>query len=102
MTQVNRDNVLQVRNAIKQQMEELHRTLLIANLDAVVRPCGRDPISADATPQFNNKIRQVLKAHWEHHAELQEAVDRLTDSAYRYGYTEDDLERSFTRVEATS
>lgn len=100
MTQVNRDNVLAVRSAIQQQAEDLQRCLQATMLDARVDPCGGDPISAEATPLFNTKIRQILKVHWNHLDELRSAVDRLGESARRYGFTEEQVAESFKQREA--
>lgn len=95
MTQVNRDNVLAVRNAIKQQADDLQRTLQMTTAEIRVGKCGGDPISADAVPMFMHKIGEVLAIHWNHLQEVREAVDRLTDTARRYGYTEGQIQESF-------
>ena len=100
MTQVNRDNVLAVRNVIKRQADDLQRLLQATLLDAQIFPCGGDPISKEATPIFNTKIRQVMKVHWTHLHELHDAVDRLDETAHSYGFTEDQVTRSFADFEA--
>lgn len=100
MTQVNRDNVLAVRNVIRRQAREMQDALQSANLGSHVRPCGGDPISAEATPVFNTKIAQILRLHWAHLDELRDATDRLTAAAKLYGYTEEQIAQSFTKFEA--
>lgn len=100
MTQVNRDNVLHVRNVIKRQADQVQDALQNARWDARVGRCGGDPISEDASLAFNRKISELLAVHWAHHAELSEAVDRLTRTAHSYGYTEAQVTDSFTRFRA--
>ncbi|MBW0106348.1 PE domain-containing protein [Pseudonocardia sp. KRD291] len=101
MTQVNRDNVLQVRNVIQQQVREMQDALQSATLGSHVRACGGDPISAEATPLFNSKIAKVLELHWAHLDELRDATEQLTATAERYGYTEEEIARSFAKFEAS-
>ena len=101
MTQVNPDNILAVRNSIEQQAREIQVALQSVNMGGSVEPCGGDPISADATPMFRVKIDKILALHWAHHSELREAVDRLTETAKQYGYTEADIAKSFTKFQAS-
>lgn len=100
MTQVNPDNVLQVRNALRQQMETMLPALQDATFATRLIPCGPDPISIDATPMFQHKIDAILKIHWAHYTEIKEAVDRLSEAARDYGYAEDQIRRSFTQSQA--
>lgn len=100
MTQVNRDNVLQVRNVLRHEVEAMLPVLQRANVELQLPPCGGDPISADATPMFQRKIVEVVRKHWAHYAEIREAVDRLTDTARDYGYTDEEITASFARSQA--
>ena len=97
MTQVNRDNVLQVRNVLRHQTDTMRLALQKANLELRLVRCGGDPVSADATPIFQGKIDGVLAKHWAYYAEIREAVDRLTETAWDYGYTDEQIQASFTR-----
>lgn len=100
MTQVNRDNVLAVRNALRTQTDTMRVALQKANLELRLACCGGDPVSADATPMFQGKIDGVLAKHWAHYAEIREAVDRLTETAREYGYTDEQIRASFARSQA--
>lgn len=100
MTQVNRDNVLQVRNSIRLQADQIRDSLQTAQFSWRVEKCGGDPISADATIAFNRKINEVLAVHWSHHKELIDAADRLNEVALTYGYTEAQIADSWSRFQA--
>lgn len=100
MIQVNADNVLRIRNALRQQMETMLPALQDAYSTFVLPPCGPDPISTDATPIFQRKLKEILKIHWAHYAEIEEAVERLTEAARDYGYTEEQVGASFSRSQA--
>lgn len=100
MTQVNRDNILQVRSVLKNQADTLGNALSDAQLSAVIGHCGRDPISNDATPMFNGKIADLLAVHWAHHRELTDAINTLDRTARAYGYTDEQIERALTALQA--
>lgn len=98
MTQVNPDNVLAVRNAIKIQADQIQQELQQAAWKLDLRPCGGDPISQDATPAFRQKIKELLVLHWAHHKELSDAVRRLDRTAQQYGFTEQQITDAFKKM----
>ena len=98
MMQVTPENVLQVRNAIKLQADAIRDALQSVGNELVVGFCGKDPTSSDAASAFNPKIQEVTDIHWRHHAELSEAVVRLSQAAQEYGLTEQQIDDSFKRA----
>lgn len=95
LTQVNVDNVLQVRNVLHKQERDIKTLLGQANRDLDLLPAGADPISADVTPLFRAKLDQIKQVHWAHVRELEEATERLRETALHYGFTENDVDESF-------
>jgi hypothetical protein len=94
MTQIDRANVLAVRNELQFQAEQMQRALRRARDECEVRPCGGDLVSRDAASSFGRKIDQIIAVHTAHLNEITEAVDRLGETARHYGYTEDAITAS--------
>lgn len=95
LVQVHAGNVLQVRNTLLQQQEDIKAVLLQTRTDLRLRQLGQDPISQDATPMFQAKIDQIVRVHWDHVRELSEATDRLREAALHYGHTDDEIDAAF-------
>ncbi|ALL75009.1 hypothetical protein AD006_06250 [Pseudonocardia sp. EC080610-09] len=94
MTQIDRTNVLAVRNELQFQAEQMQVALRRARDDCVVRPCGGDLVSRDAALSFGRKVEQIIAVHTAHLHEIIEAVGRLTETAHHYGYTEEAITAS--------
>ncbi|WP_227012747.1 MULTISPECIES: PE domain-containing protein [unclassified Pseudonocardia] len=94
MVQISRSNVLAVRNELRFQAEQMQAALMRAGHDCRVRPCGQDVVSLDAALSFRRKIQQIIAVHTAHLHEITEAVDRLTEAAHHYGYTEEAITAS--------
>ena len=95
LLQVDVANVLQVRDVLVTQIESMRRALDNADRRLNLEPCGSDPVSIQAAENFRRKIEGFKAVHWAHVAELQEAADRLAEAARHYGFTDDELGRSF-------
>lgn len=98
LIQVDSRNILQVRNAYVAQQERLVDALRAAqnSRSRTGLAPGRDPISVDYADIFGRKVDTVVDRFRDHVAELREATNRLGEAAREYGFTEDEIEQSFT------
>jgi len=100
--QVNRDNVLQVRNALKTESDRLGDLMLFHGPMLHVGECGPDPISIPAAASFNAKVEALANQCRLYVRTLGEAAGELAETARTYGYTEEQIEASLTAVENRS
>jgi hypothetical protein len=97
--QVNRDNVLQVRNALKAEFDRLGDLMLFHGPMLHVGECGPDPISIPASFSFNTKVEALANQCRGYVRALGEAANELAETARGYGYTEQHIEASLTPLE---
>ena len=97
LLQVDRDTVLQARNALLSEVERLRKSLIINGHGRINELCGGDPISPYAKDAFNDRIDALMEGAHIYVDELALAVRALEDAARRYGYTEDQIAGSFVR-----
>jgi hypothetical protein len=95
--QVTPENVLEVRNALLSEAENL---MMFAATDlAMSKPvghCGGDPISLQASEAFSQRIGALTQHCIDYAVELKKAGESLDGIARRYGYTESEIHASFT------
>jgi hypothetical protein len=94
LSQISPDNVLAVGVVLTQQAAAIRVALSIAR-GCAVGPCGDDPISAIATPAFDDRYRQIIATHDAHQAELEDAAARLRSIAVDCGLNEDEIAKTF-------
>ncbi|MER5672705.1 PE domain-containing protein [Pseudonocardia alni] len=94
LSQISPDNVLAVGAVLTQQAAAIRVALSTAK-GCAVGPCGEDPISAIATPAFDDRYRQIVATHDAHQAELEDAAGRLRSIAVSYGLNENDIAKTF-------
>lgn len=100
LVQVHVGNVLQVRNVFLKEERDIASVLRRARRELTLRPCGTDPVSDDVTPMFQAKIDHIVETHWAHVRELHESTERLREAALDYGFTDDEIDRSFATYDA--
>lgn len=93
--QVTPANVLQVAAALLTEAYRLDTTLEQKMDLAVVRDCGGDPVSPEATVAFNERIRELRQQCQAYNDELRDAGRALQDTARSYGVTEEQVAASF-------
>ncbi|HTF46914.1 MAG TPA: hypothetical protein VK735_05640 [Pseudonocardia sp.] len=94
--QVNRDNVLQVRNALKAEWVRLSDLMVYHGPMLHVGECGPDPVSGPAAELFNDKVKALADQCNGYVQALGASADMLEQTARAYGYAEDQIEASFT------
>jgi hypothetical protein len=99
--QVNRDNVLQVRNALKTEFDRLRRLMALHAPMLRVGECGPDPVSGPAALLFNDKVQALTGQCTGYVEALGDAADALEQTARAYGYNEGQIVASFTAFQAT-
>jgi hypothetical protein len=92
---VNRENVLQVRNALKAESVRLDNLLQMHGAMLHVGECGPDPVSAPAAGLFNGKIKAMVAQCNGYVQALGDAADALGQTAQTYGYNETQIAASF-------
>ena len=92
---VNRDNVLQVRNALKAESVRLDNLLQMHGAMLHVGECGPDPVSAPAAGLFNTKIQAMVAQCTSYVRALGDAAEALGQTALTYGYNEEQIAASF-------
>jgi len=93
--QVNRDNVLQVRNALKTESVRLNQLMQLHGRGLEVGECGPDPVSGPAAELFNKKVKALAGQCMGYVQALADAADVLIRSARAYGYNEEQIKASF-------
>lgn len=95
--QVGRGNVLQARNALLGEVGRL-RAHLRANIasEESIGLCGDDPVSHDARSAFTERIDGLVQHCWDYTVELEAAAHRLDETARSYGWTDEEIEASFS------
>jgi hypothetical protein len=93
--QVSRENVLQVRNALKAESVRLGNLLVLHGPMLHVGECGPDPVSAPAASLFNTKIQTMAAQCTRYVQALGDAADALGQTAQSYGYNEEQIAASF-------
>jgi hypothetical protein len=93
--QVNRDNVLQVRNALKAESVRLGRLMRMHGPMLHLGECGPDPVSAPAAGLFNRKVEALAGQCNSYVESLREAANLLEGTARSYGYNEEQIQASF-------
>jgi hypothetical protein len=95
MLQVNRETVLQARAALLGEAQRLRDEIQRHGDQIVVRLCGGDPVSPDASKAFGERIA-VLISHCDRYVtDLENAGKQLADTARLYGFTEAEIAGSF-------
>jgi hypothetical protein len=94
--QVNRDNVLQVRNALKTESVRLGNVMAIHGQMLHVGECGPDPVSEPAAELFNDKVRALAHQCNGYAQALGDSANALEQSARAYGYSEEQIKASFS------
>jgi hypothetical protein len=92
---VSRDNVLQVRNALKAESVRLRRLMTLHAPMLQVGECGPDPVSAPAAELFNGKIKAMVAQCTGYVQALGDAADALGQTAQGYGFNEEQIAASF-------
>jgi len=95
MTQIDIDNVLQMRAVLAEQARSIQKALREADDLTRIDRCGDDPVSRDAQRMFQAKIDTIFATHRAYILELDEACERLKDAAEQYGLIEDETVASF-------
>ncbi|GAA1309758.1 WXG100 family type VII secretion target [Pseudonocardia xinjiangensis] len=94
--QVDRDTVLQARAALLGEALRLKDVLRMGTIDVAVGHCGGDPVSGDAAPAFNERITALVAQCHQYTEQLEAAGQKLGEIARSYGFTEDEITRSFS------
>jgi hypothetical protein len=89
---VDKDHVLAVRDSLRDRVADFENQARSLLGHAHVPNIGEDPVSKDATAAWNHRLFEADDSHLARmrayvHA-LNELVDRLTETATRYGLTE--------------
>ena len=92
---VNRENVLQVRNALKAESVRLGNLMVLHGPMLHVGECGPDPVSAPAANLFNTKIQAMVAQCTSYVQALGDAAEALGQTAQTYGYNEEQIAASF-------
>ena len=93
--QVNRDNVLQVRNALETESVRLGNLMQMHGRELRVGECGPDPVSRPAADLFNEKVQGLANQCNTYVQALGDAANALEKAARAYGYNEEQLTASF-------
>jgi hypothetical protein len=93
--QVDRDTVLQARAALLSEALRLRDSIKLHGAGVTVGRCGNDPVSADASGAFSQRIERLIDHCTRYIADLEMAGAQLGDIARSYGYTEGEIETSF-------
>lgn len=93
---VNRETVLQARNALLAEADRLDDAVLTAQRKGTrIGLCGGDPVSVDAMAAFNERIDALLDGCLAYNRDLRTAAHALDDTARAYGHSEDEIATSF-------
>ena len=93
--QVDRDTVLQARAALLGEAQRLKDEIGFRTVDMQVGECGRDPVSSDAAPAFNERIAVLIQNCQQYTEDLEAAAGSLSNIARQYGFTESEISQSF-------
>ena len=94
--QVNRNTVLQARAVLLGEALRLREALLLHTPTEGVGRCGGDPVSADASSAFTERVAALMQYCHRYTAELETAAHSLEETAMSYGYTEEDIASYFS------
>jgi hypothetical protein len=92
---LNQDNVLHVRNALKSEYYALGDLMRLYGPMVRLEKCGGDPVSAFATPAFNQRIDAFMRHCMSYINALGNAVVALEETARAYGYRESQIADAF-------
>lgn len=100
LLQVNPENVLEVRRVVLDAARRL-KTGYTQNLLAAeyVGLCGGDPVSEQAQVAFSDRIAQISDSLAIFGNRLEETGRELSRLARSYGYTDADMDRSFSTLD---
>lgn len=93
--QVNQETVLQARAVLLGEAQRLKDEMKRYGVGISVGLCGGDPVSADATKAFGERIEVLINHCNQHVSDLERAGEQLADTARRYGFTEAEVTGSF-------
>jgi len=99
--QVTRENVLQARAVLLQEVETLESAVASARVFyGGIGLCGQDPVSKDAAPAFSERTAKLFDEYDEHGRELRAMAAKLATAANAYGYTEEEISTSLSTYNA--